>query len=79
MDFYAHKDDCSITRGGEQFPGKAVLWDCDGEVLFVCAESWTDEQIYHALAFANKTYSKGCEIGQHQKMWDIKKALGING
>lgn len=77
MEKYRHPQDCYIEREHKDYKASAVLMDCDGEVVRVFDENWTDEQIFAALAFANHAYDKGVTLGQWKKASEIRKALDI--
>jgi len=77
---WIHPDDCFIERNHDDFPGRAVLFDCDGDQVFdFAAEEWTDEQIFTALALANIAYDRGYTVGQASKALEVRKALQITG
>jgi hypothetical protein len=76
MDKYRHPGDCFVQRENDWALGEvAVLMDCDGETVHRFPAAWTDEQIMHALDFANKAYAKGLEFGKWAKAREIRKCL----
>lgn len=75
--YLAHKSDCSIFRDLTFYEDKAILMDCDGEILFAFPKSWTDEQIFTALEFANKAHSIGFKRGKLAKIHEIRTALNL--
>lgn len=72
-DVYAHREDCSIDRTTEST--SALLRNSEGDVLQRFHPSWSDEQIFLALSFANRAYASGVAVGKWQKANEIKKAL----
>lgn len=76
MNVYAHQEECSIDRTTE--PTSALLRNCEGDVLQRFHPIWSDEQIFLALSFANRTYERGVAVGKWQKANEIKKALEGN-
>ena len=77
-DIYVNTSDCNIERDLEDSPNKAILMDCDGEILFIFPDYWTDEQIYTALRFANFTYRMGKSAGMKEKASEMRKALELH-
>jgi len=71
----AHKNDCSVERNLDDYPGQAVMMDCDGNVLFTAPESWKLEQMFHALQIANEAYARGVRVGRMAKRNEIRHAL----
>ena len=76
--YYEHPDDCEVQRNQTDYPDRAVLINCDGDVIFNVPENWTDEQIISALRFANTTHHKGYEIGRMEKAQEIRKAINCD-
>jgi len=74
---YRHREDCAIVRDHRDYPASAVLMDCDGDVVHRFDEDWTDDQIFAALAFANKAYATGIEVGRMEKAYQIRAALNV--
>lgn len=72
-----HLDDCEILRDYSPEPHRAVLFTRDGDQLWSVPDTWTDEQIWAALQFANRAYAMGYRSGVHHKMLEIRQALGI--
>lgn len=77
MEKYVHQSDCEIERDHADYPASAALLDFEGEVVYRFDEDWSDDQIWMALAFANKLYDAGVKIGKEDKAREIKRALGI--
>lgn len=75
---YRSKEDCSIVRDHPDYPASAVLMDCDGEFVHRFDEDWTDDQIWSALAFANKAFAAGVAFGESSKLHEIRSVLGVN-
>lgn len=73
-----NKEDCSIIRNDESYPGEALLIDEEGDVVFSVSDIWTDEQIFHALDFANDAYESGVYCGRTEKAREICKALEMS-
>ena len=74
----AYREDCFINRDCENFPNSAVLFDGDGERLFVFPGNWSNEQIYTALAFANFAFNRGCCIGEDKKVSEFLNVFNLN-
>ena len=77
MEYYRHKDDCNIDRDHPEYPASAVLMDCDGEIVCRFDEDWTNDQIWMALAFANRAYDIGFHIGGNVKASEIRRVIGL--
>lgn len=75
MDKYLSRNDCTVVRDHEDYPASVVLIDCDGEVVRVFDEDWTDDQIFAALAFANDAYAAGVKLGEWRKAQEICKVF----
>lgn len=77
IDKFRHKSDCAIKReSGLQGP-VATLYDSEWEKVWTFPDSFTDEQIMAALAFANHAYKVGIDIGSERKAQQIRSALGV--
>ena len=76
-DWLVHISAVGIERNLEEYPGLAVLMDCDGEIVFTVPEDWTDHQIYKALSIANNAFRYGKEVGVIEKVQEIKEVLGV--
>lgn len=70
------KKECSIERNLNGYPNTAVLMNCDGE-LHLFFDTWSDDQIYQALDFANQAHSIGFEKGKLAKIYQIRQALKL--
>lgn len=77
MNTLCHQSDCYVERTKDIAGECAILQDEEGNHLFRFPASWTDEQIHHALAFANKAFSQGVELGKSKKQYEIRAVLGI--
>lgn len=53
----------------------AQLRDIDGAIYFDFPKSWTDDQIMHALRFANKAYDIGNRAGRREKAAEIRRVI----
>jgi hypothetical protein len=67
----------SIRRDDPEYPGRAVVLDSDGDVLWHFRADWTDEQIQEALGWANDAFRVGYGAGRAAKVQEIRKALEI--
>lgn len=82
-DYFIHRDDCVIIRADSPWTdvrveGCAVLVDREeGTALLTVPESWTDEQIWTALSFANTTHKYGVKYGRMLAKTEIREALGL--
>ena len=76
-DTYASWVDCTIDRENPDYPNEAVLYDEDGEIVWLFGGHFTNDQIKEALRFANKAYAVGCGDGERRKLYEIRNALGI--
>lgn len=72
-----HEDDCWIERTENISGPVAILYEGDGDKVWEFPDSFTDEQIMAALAFANHTFNFGVGIGSHRKAREIRSALEI--
>ncbi len=81
MERLAYKEDCEIIRNREvadiPFNDRAVLMDCDGEVVFDVDNSWTDEQVWEALRLMDVAFGKGVDVGKSSKACEIRRALDL--
>lgn len=75
MTIYCSREIAFIDRSD----GRAQLFNCDGDRLFVFPASMTDDQIYKALDFANKAHDLGFDRGKAEKTYELRQALGIRG
>ena len=69
----AHKNDCSIHRNPDT--GYAILYDCDGNIVFDVDDTFTDSQIWHMLIIANRVYRLGWECGEMSRSREILNLL----
>lgn len=78
VDMYRYEEECSVERT-ENIVGRPVaeLYDCDGDKVWTFPDSFTDEQIMAALAFANHTYRVGINVGVERKAEEIRSVLGV--
>lgn len=74
---YLHPNDAIIDRDTDPDRAFVDLLDEEGTRLYPFPRDWTDEQIMHALSFANIAYLKGMKHGQEAKAREIRKALDI--
>lgn len=77
---YLHNSDAAIVRNDTAYPDSyhaALLVDEEGYIKFRFPLDWTDNQIYHALNFANRAYKEGVEQGKYLQQCEIKKVLGV--
>ena len=77
MDELVYKEDCSILRDIPDQPQMAAIIDCDGEYIQFFPASWTDNQIWLALNFANSAHKRGVALGEYQKTREVCSVLGI--
>jgi hypothetical protein len=70
---YCARVDASIKRCERG----CVLYDGNGDELFLFPLFWTDDLIMKALDFANQAFSRGVEVGRVKKLYEIRGALGI--
>lgn len=77
MHRFAFREDCTIDRNHSNYPTSAVLFDCDGEVVFEVSKNWTDDQIWKALEFANHAFKRGYYVGSADRAKAIKKLLDV--
>lgn len=68
-----HQDDLIIDRSNNE----VSLYNGDGELLVTFVKPITDESIREVLAFANSVYQQGQKMGEFNKQYEIKKALGL--
>ena len=78
MEMYAYQEDCAVERNLEEYPGMAVLMDCDGHALMVVPDTWEDHQLFTALALANDAFRYGKKVGRNEMVADVHKLLEIN-
>lgn len=76
MDFYVMPEDCEIVRN-KIVQGCAALMDCDGAMVFMVDNYWSDAQIFEVLDIINGFYDLGVDAGRDDKARQIKKALNI--
>lgn len=70
------QDDAQIVRADKAHDAYAVLHNAEGDWVRAFPSSWTDDQIYHALAFANHAHKVGYARGAREKAAEIRAALG---
>ena len=70
--YFVHKDDAFIQ---EESNTKVLRDNEEGTRLYTFPISWTDEQIFIALEFANLTYSKGILYGKKLKAEEIRSVI----
>ena len=70
-----HKNDAFIDRPEN---GAVTLSDEEGNVLWTFPLSWSDADILHALAFANKAFECGRQAGRLEVQHAMRVALGVN-
>lgn len=82
---YVDFDSCVIERvkvptydPEKDFIRLASLIDEEGFNLFNFPDSFTDEQIKVAVAFANQSYRLGKAHGADDKTHEIRASLGLN-
>ncbi|EGI7654928.1 hypothetical protein T6R82_003476 [Salmonella enterica subsp. enterica serovar Montevideo] len=78
VDMYRYEEECSVERTENIVGPVAELYDCDGDKVWTFPDSFTDEQIMAALAFANHAYKVGISIGSDRKAEEIRRALGVS-
>lgn len=76
MNVFKHKEYCGIVRH-ENHPQLTELIDEEGEVVYAFPKEWTDEQIWTALAFANKAWRYGFECGQIDIREDFRRLMKL--
>lgn len=74
---YLYKEDCDIVRNAPSYSGKALLMDCDGNIHYEFDEYWSDDQIWEALKFANKTFEIGRNVGREERSRQFRKLLNV--
>lgn len=75
---FRHEEDCRVERTENITGPVADLYDCEGDKVWTFPDSFTDEQIMAALAFANHAYKLGVGIGANRKAEEIRSVLGIS-
>ncbi|WP_270792906.1 MULTISPECIES: hypothetical protein [unclassified Aeromonas] len=75
---YRHEEDCRIERAENIVGPVAELYDSEGDKVWTFPDSFTDEQIMAALAFANHAFKVGISIGRDRKAEEIRRALGVS-
>lgn len=75
---YRHEEDCRIERTENIVGPVAELYDSEGDKVWTFPDSFTDEQIMAALAFANHSFKVGVSIGNDRKAEEIRRALGVS-
>lgn len=73
---YCHPGDLH-TEWDQDDPRRLALFDCDGNFLWLTPVGWTEEMARSALDFANRAYETGFRMGEHNKAYEIRKALGV--
>ena len=68
-----HRKDIHIERQ----PDETHVYDGEGERITTVNSSWSDDDIFYMLEFANKAFALGVEIGEERKMREAAKALGL--
>lgn len=72
------RGECHIDRTYSGCNGLAVLVrDSDDEIVHRFPATWTDEQIWHALEFANAAYRSGFHRGEASKVNEARAVLGL--
>lgn len=76
---YLTAGDYAIVREADAHSGVMIarIYDADGEVRHYFPIEWTDEQIHHAVRFANKVYDLGYDRGDSDARYQIRSVLGI--
>lgn len=57
--------------------GQIEVYDENGDDVHMFPDSWTNEQMLHALSFAKNEFEKGRKAGEYFKAYQIRRALGI--
>jgi len=76
---YLYIKDAAIVREVDEHSGLPTvhLYDCEGEMRYFFPPEWTDEQICHAIRFANKAFAAGYKLGDYTARYEIRAVLGI--
>ena len=69
------RDDCRIVRDDTNIVVK--VFDCDGDVVLVAPQSFTDEQVWHTLALMNHAYAKGHKAGGEEFRREFRALIGV--
>lgn len=77
MEVYVHPGDCRVERGLDDYPGQAILMDCDGEVLLVVPDTWEDHHLFTALDFANQAFRRGKDVGRNEIISGFKRLMEL--
>lgn len=72
-----HPADVQIVRNEGRHPGRAALYDADGDFRGSFPAAMPDHFILEAIAFGNVCYRTGLEHGAANKMSQIRGVLGI--
>ncbi|MFM5431414.1 hypothetical protein ACET9P_11035 [Aeromonas veronii] len=76
---YLGDEDFSIERTENIAGSVAALYDSEGDKVWEFPDSFTDEHIEVAVAFANHAFGFGVSIGSDRKAEEIRRALRIGG
>lgn len=78
LDKYRYEEDCRVERTENIAGPVAELYDSEGDKVWTFLDSFTDEQIMAALAFANHAFKVGISIGTERKAEEIRRVLGVS-
>lgn len=73
---YYHADDCEIVR--PDGCSAELIEIEDGSVVNRFPSGWTDEQIWHALAFANLAFRAGVRYGKGVRSAEIRRLINAD-
>ena len=67
METYRYKDDCRIERDHGMFEGRAVVADCEGNIIFHVDANLPDSEVWAMLDVINHYYASGYKEGLKAK------------
>jgi hypothetical protein len=69
--FYSSKK-ITIDRDNKDFPQTVSVQNANGQTIFTCNQSWTDEQIFKTVEIANHAFKLGQMKGAGEAFENIK-------